>query len=207
MDVEVDQPRPPSGCATASPSSSTASRRAASGGASPASMCPPGCIQRPRRLCRWRTVPRVPTTMAEAVTWVGSACSLVGIGQPVQLGQEALLGLGLPGRRGPVLGSRDPDACTGRAWPWCHHLAQVTGEHRHGVPGDVDPVAGRADVEHRAPARELTGHQFGPPEDGRPVGTGRALGRSGGRVLVDPDVGPEDPQDVVGPGAGVGRRR
>ena len=75
-----------------------ASRRAAIGGVSPASMWPPGCIQMPRRLCRCSTVPRGPTTMPDAVTWVGDACSSHGESSDGELGQEALAGRRLTGR-------------------------------------------------------------------------------------------------------------
>ena len=67
-------------------------------------------------------------------------------------------------------------------------------------------VAVGTHVEQRAAPRELAGHEGVASQLGRPVRPRRALGRAGGRVLVDAHVGPEDAQHVVGTGTGWRRR-
>jgi hypothetical protein len=62
-------------------------------------------------------------------------------------------------------------------------------EHRHGVPGNVHSGVVETNVENGTPRRDLVSHQFGPAEGGRPERAEDALGRTGSRVLVDPDVG------------------
>ena len=164
-------------------------------GARPASMWPPGCIQMPSRLCRCSTVPRRPTTMPDAVTWVGSGVLVAGrrqarrartgsaAGPPPHAARRARGPR--PGLAAPPWRRRLPDS------PWSASLAQLAGQHRGRVPCDADPLPVRADVERRPAPGELVGHEVLAPQLGCPVGPGRALRRPGGGILVDPHVGTE----------------
>jgi len=104
---------------------------------------PPGCIQMPSRFVAVQNGARRPTTMPDAVTWVGPGVLVTRRAQSVELGQEAL-----PGRhfaamttaralyqraQVPSVVAPAPDSPSSAS-------QQLTAEHRGGVPRDADPL-------------------------------------------------------------------
>jgi len=197
---------PSSGCTTVSPSSSMASRRAASGGASPGSMCPPAASSA-RVACGGAGPCRgCPPRMADAVTWTGSACSLHGSARRSSSAKKRTRASASRGEVGTWPATSARRGAVGAA---CRsRLAQMPGEHGEGVAADVHPIAVGAHVQDGArgarpggpPARGGPGRR---PSRGRSAHCAEPVGRSSSIPTLAPKTRRRSRRPIRSPPAAV----